>query len=83
MRRRYIQDRHTGELIPAEDWRPRDRHAAPYVVPDIEPYRVPGTDEWHTSRSQRREYMRRTGAVEVGNEAPKWIREAEYRDRQR
>lgn len=82
MRVRFIQDRETGELIPADEYiRPAAR--APMVMPDIEPYRVPGTNEWHTSRSQRREYMRREGVQEVGNDKPKWMRERDYADRHR
>jgi hypothetical protein len=81
-RLRFIQDRETGELIPADDYRPKAPRSAA-VVPDIEPYRVPGTNEWHTSRSHRREYMRREGVQEVGNEKPKWMRERDYADRHR
>ena len=80
MRKRWRQDRHTGELVPIEDRRPA---SGVMIMPDLEPYRVPGTDEWHTSRSQRRAYLRANGLEEVGNEAPKWMREQDYADRHR
>lgn len=47
------------------------------VISDIEPYRAMGTDiatgkaPMITSRSQHREYLKRNGYVEVGNEMPK------------
>jgi hypothetical protein len=81
-RLRFIQHRETGELIPIGEAARRELHG-PYIAPDIEPYRVPGTNEWHTSRRHRREYMRREGLEEIGNEKPTWMRESEYRDRHR
>lgn len=49
----------------------------PQVVSDIEPYQAMGTDiatgkaPMITSRSQHREYLKRNGYLEVGNEKPK------------
>jgi hypothetical protein len=44
------------------------RRQAPYVVGDIQPYQVPGTDDWITSRSAHRSHLRANGLVEIGNE---------------
>ncbi len=38
------------------------------VMPDIQPYKVPGTKRYITSRSHHREYLRSNGLIEVGNE---------------
>lgn len=38
------------------------------VIPDIQPYNVPGTNKYITSRSHHREYLRSNGLIEVGNE---------------
>jgi len=38
------------------------------VVPDIEAFVVPGTSDIIHSRSDRRNYMRKHGLTEVGNE---------------
>jgi len=42
-----------------------------HIMPDIEPYRAVAGDmagKWITSRSQEREYLKRNGFVQVGNE---------------
>lgn len=50
---------------------------APHVVADIAPYQAVAVDVATgkapviTSRSQHREYLRRNGYIEVGNEMPK------------
>jgi hypothetical protein len=41
---------------------------APYVAPDIQPYRSMITGEPITSRSQHRAHLKAHGMVEVGNE---------------
>lgn len=66
MRQRFIQDRETGELIPAENYRPKAR--LHYIQPDIEGYRSMASGEFITSRSKHREELRRHGLIEVGNE---------------
>lgn len=49
---------------------------APYVVADIQPYQAMGVDVASgkapiiNSRSEHREYLRRNGYVELGNEMP-------------
>lgn len=70
MRRRYVQDRETGDLIEVgADYRPRKAEAAHYVIPDITPYRSMQTGEVIGSRSVHREHLRRHGLIEVGNES--------------
>lgn len=50
---------------------------APRIVSDIEPYQAMGTDiatgkkPMISSRSQHRDYLKRNGFVELGNEMPK------------
>ena len=38
------------------------------IIPDIAPYRIPGTDKFITSRAKHRAHLRSLGAEEVGNE---------------
>jgi putative FmdB family regulatory protein len=51
--------------------------AAPRVIRDIEPYQAMGMDvatgkaPMITGRSEHREYLKRNGYVEVGNDRPK------------
>lgn len=49
-------------------------YTAPMVMPDIQPYRAVAGDmagKPITSRREHREYLKRNGLVEVGNEQPK------------
>jgi putative FmdB family regulatory protein len=64
-------------LAPCECGGERFRAIRPLrVISDIEPYQAMGTDiatgkaPMITSRSQHREYLKRNGYVEVGNERP-------------
>lgn len=67
MRRTYHQVE--GKLVegPAPS-RAAYQKSGLYVIPDIKPYKIPGTDRYITSRSQHRRYLIERGAVEVGNE---------------
>lgn len=74
-RRRWIQiDGELVEVIP--DYTPEPRRG-PMIMPDITPYRAMGVDiatgkaPVIHSRSQHREYLRRNGYIEIGNEKPK------------
>lgn len=68
-RQRFIQDPKTHKLIPIEEWLDRqDDVDAPYVMPDIQPYKSMATGEMITSRSQHRAHLKDHGLVEVGNE---------------
>lgn len=66
MRKRYIQDPKTHELIPAEEWESPAR-AGYYVMPDIQPYQSMVTGEMVGGRRQHREHLKAHGVVEVGN----------------
>lgn len=77
MRRRFIQDRITGELIPAEEYR-RAAPVGPMIMPDIEPYKEVIGGTMITSRSHHREFLARNNKQELGNEMPAWMKEKEY-----
>lgn len=68
MRKRYIQDPVTHQLVPIEEWRGPSSSKSAYVVPDIQPYKSMITGEMITSRSQHREHLTRHGCFEIGNE---------------
>lgn len=70
MRRRYIQDPDTLELVPAEEWTGPAK-ASYYVMPDIQPYQSMVTGEMIQGRRQHREHLRTHNVVEVGNELDK------------
>lgn len=76
MRRRFIQDPDTLELIPAEQYaRPQTNEAA-MVMGDIQPYRSHIDGSLITTRSQHRAHLRSHGCVEVGNELDAAMRAA-------
>lgn len=67
MRRRYIQDPKSLQLIPVEDWR-APASAGIQIIPDIEPYQSMIDGSIISSRSQHRAHLRDHGMIEVGNE---------------
>jgi hypothetical protein len=69
MRKRYVQRFIDGEwrLIEGAS---RPRSDAPYVIPDIDPYRSTITGEVIGSRSVHRAHLKQHGCIEIGNE--KW-----------
>ena len=78
IRGRWIFDRSTMELVPAEEFYAR-KYAdvtvsdlgAPMVVADIKPYRSTITGEEISGRRQHRDHLRAHGCVELGNDMPK------------
>ncbi len=68
MRKRFIQDPKTFELIPAEEYYQRQEVNAPMVMGDIQPYQSMINGQMITSRSTHREHLRQHGCIEVGNE---------------
>lgn len=68
MKKTWIQDPVTGELIPKEEWRGPSVSKTAYVMPDIQGYKSMATGEWISSRSEHREHLKRHGLVEIGNE---------------
>lgn len=67
MRRSFVQDPETLELVPKEDWVSSAQKTA-YVVPDIKGYQSMATGEWISSRSKHREHLRQHRLIEIGNE---------------
>jgi hypothetical protein len=67
MRKRYIQDQVTLELVPADEY-VRAEVAAPMVMPDIQPYRSQIDGSIINSRSTHKAHLRANGCIEVGNE---------------
>jgi len=81
VRRSYVQDPATGELVPKGEYR-RAAARGVMIAPDIAPFEFPGEPgHWITGRAQRRELMRARGLEEIGNEKPNWMREREYEQR--
>jgi len=72
MRRTYIWDPHVRKMVPkGTETKAPDEGPSYYVQGDIEPYKAIGGDmagKWITSRSQHREFLKRNGFIEVGNE---------------
>lgn len=72
-----------GKVVEITGERERPRNAlsstdGPMIMPDIQPYQAIGIDgSWVTSRSHHRDLLKAHGMIEVGNEAPKWLRERE------
>lgn len=76
----WVQDPDTLRLVPKHQYERRERMAAesmrlrselpsPLVMRDIEPFRNVAVDGGMiTSRSEKREMMRRNGLTEIGNE---------------
>lgn len=81
MRKRWIWDSRKGELVPAEKYR---RPVSPQVMPDISDFTLPGSDIVISGRKAKREYLRRNGLEEVGNDKRGLVEETrrarEYRD---
>lgn len=72
MRKSWVQLKVNGEwkMIPKEEAHLyRDEsNRAPYVIPDIQPYRSMQTGEVIGSRSTHRTHLKQHGLIEVGNE---------------
>lgn len=65
MRRRYIWCDKRRELVPAEEFHRARTH---YVIGDSQEFRVPGSDVIVSGKRARREFMKRNGLEEVGND---------------
>lgn len=81
MRHVYWYDPEIGKVVELTGEVPRRQRTVNspvgfQIMPDIEPYRDVAIDgEMVTSRSQRREKLKRHGMIEVGNEAPPWLKD--------
>jgi hypothetical protein len=67
MRKRYIQDPKTLELVPADEY-VRAEVDAPMVMPDIQPYRSQIDGSIINSRSTHKAHLRANGCIEVGDQ---------------
>lgn len=70
-RQSYVQLQINGEwkLVPKEEAHMYQQSSnAPYVIPDIQPYKSVITGEVIGSRSTHRAHLKQHGCIEVGNE---------------
>ena len=70
MNKVYVYDPVTKEMVPKRN-RPPKGEGEVVIMKDIEPYKAIGGDmagKWITSRSKHREFLKRNGFIEVGNE---------------
>lgn len=74
MRKTYVYDKHKKCLVEKADYVREQR--APHVMPDIQEYQVVGPEYGKviSSRSKHREYLKRHGLIEVGDQKPKWMK---------
>lgn len=63
-----VENRHEGPLCSCGAKTEKVISAPSYVVSDIQPYQIPGTKRWITSRKYHREFLQSKGLIEVGNE---------------
>lgn len=83
MKRSYVQDPDTLELVPKEEYRRRQAVAAgPMVFGDLKPYQ--NVIDWQVvdGRRAHREFLARHG-VEVRDDTPAWMKEKDYNERYR
>lgn len=66
MRKRWIQDPVTGDLIPAEEYHSRPSQG-PFVCGDLAAYKSMVTGEMIEGRAAHREHLRRHNVVEIGD----------------
>lgn len=67
MRKSYVQDPVTGKLIPKDEYCDSKFSGAPYIIPDINPYKSMVDGSMVMGRAQHREHLKRHNVVEVGN----------------
>jgi hypothetical protein len=70
MKKSWIWDSEQRKLVPKESYK-RPQQEGVFIQGDIEPYKALGGDmagKMITSRSQHREFLKRNGFIEVGNE---------------
>jgi len=69
MRKTYVFDRTTLQLVPKDEFYARAQEVnAPMVIGDIQPYQSQIDGSMISSRSQHRSHLRQHGCVEIGNE---------------
>lgn len=70
-RRRFIQRDGVLYEVGVDIIPERNEPVAPYVMPDIKPYKSMITGEMITSRSIHRAHLKQHNCIEIGNELPK------------
>lgn len=85
VRRSYIYDSRLGKLVPKEEYQQPERKA-PYIQPDLPAYvpvggpeaerflKDPSNARMIEGRKAHREYLKRNGFIEVGNEKAAFLR---------
>jgi hypothetical protein len=85
VRRSWIWDSKLGKLVPLEEYQ-RPERKAPYIQPDLPAYipvggpeaekffKEPSKARMIEGRKAHREYLKRNGFVEVGNEKAAFLR---------
>lgn len=68
MRKRYVQDPKTMELVEFSEYHALREESAHFVLPDIAGYKSMQTGEWIAGRRQHRDHIRQHGLIEIGNE---------------
>lgn len=68
MKKTWIQDPVTGDLIPKDEYHGPSASKTAYVIPDIQGYQSMATGEWISSRSKHREHLKAHRLIEIGNE---------------
>lgn len=65
MKRKYIQDPVTLQLVPAEEYYKAPENVSAYIIPDIEPFQSIATADKPviSSRSKMRQYCKDRGLV--------------------
>jgi hypothetical protein len=76
----YVFCSETKKLVPRDEYYSRQFAAAPYVMPDIQPYQSMQTGEMITSRSHHRAHLRQHGLIEIGNEVKAAMQKQAPRD---
>lgn len=72
MRTRYIQDRKTGKLIPAAQYRPAAQEA-PGIMKPLEPFVSPVDGTTITDRAQLRAHNKRHNVTDSRDYGPNWF----------
>lgn len=82
-RKRWIQDRHTGKLIPEDEYQPPSDEKGHMILPDIEPFVSPVDGSVVSSRSKLRAHNRKHGVTNIADYGPDWAEKAEKSRQQR
>jgi hypothetical protein len=80
---RWVQDPETLKLVPRGEYYARKAAAqAPYIQPDLAPYKNMIDFTMVDGRKAHREFLARNG-VQVVEDTPSWLKEKAYNERHR